>query len=84
MVKEFELDPRADLWLVLDLDRGIADHRVEILNGLKPELMARWKGEKGRIGTALEDDLQVKAASNLLSHPKAYSRLLTPSGKSTR
>lgn len=62
----------------VDLKGNIAGHRAEILSGLKPELMARWGGEKARMGSALKDDPQVKAAAALLTRPSAYTRLLSP------
>ena len=55
-----------------------AQDGTEILPALKQEVMARWKGEHGRIEVALQDDPQVNAAVGILQHANLYRRKLGP------
>lgn len=57
--------------------KGIERHQAEILRAVKTELMSRHAGEKGRIETSFEGDLQFQAASGLLQNGKEYERRLT-------
>ena len=50
----------------------------ELLTALKPEIMSRYKGQKGNIEEALKDDVQVKTALNLLMDAKEYNQRLDP------
>jgi len=54
----------------------LAQDGTEILPALKQEVMGRWKGEKGRIEAALQDDLQVKTAVGILQNTDVYRRKL--------
>ncbi len=55
---------------------AVAPHSDEILAAVKIELMARWKGDTGRIEASLADDVQVKKAVALLQDGKEYQKLL--------
>jgi carboxyl-terminal processing protease len=58
----------------ITLDR----YSEELLSSLKPEIMSRYKGERGRIEEGLRDDVQVKTAVSLLSDRKEYDKRLSP------
>lgn len=52
-------------------------YRNEIMTAIKPEIMSRYKGERGKIEESLKIDIQVKAAISLLESPKEYTRRLS-------
>jgi carboxyl-terminal processing protease len=54
----------------------LAQIGTEVLPALRQEVMARWKGERGRIEVALQDDSEVKAAVGMLQNAKLYRRKL--------
>ncbi len=56
---------------------SVIRYRDEVIAAIKPEVMSRYKGERGRIEEALKIDSQVKAAISLLESPKEYSRRLS-------
>jgi len=66
------------------LSRGITQekanafeqNRDEILRALRIEVALRHEGERGRIRTALADDIQVRRAADLLKNLRGYNRLL--------
>ncbi|MDI6766401.1 MAG: S41 family peptidase [Bacteroidota bacterium] len=60
-----------------DKSNSVIKHRDEIMSTLKPEVMSRYKGERGKIEESLKIDSQVKAAISLLESPKEYSRRLS-------
>jgi len=56
--------------------RGFARYKDHIANELDIELMARLKGEHGRIEASLKEDAPLKAAVGILKDPRIYSRKL--------
>jgi carboxyl-terminal processing protease len=54
--------------------RGFERYLGYIRNELNKELMAQLKGDHGRIGASLQEDVQVKAAVGLLGDKKMYTR----------
>lgn len=53
-------------------------YKDELRSELTDELNARYNGEKGRITSSLQHDIQVQTAAALLSNPAAYGKLLKP------
>ncbi len=53
-------------------------YKDELRSELTDELNARYNGEKGRITSSLQHDIQVQTAAALLSNPTAYGTLLKP------
>lgn len=58
--------------------RGFERYRGHIRTALEIELMARVKGEQGRIEASLKDDVQLAAGVALLKSPSAYAKKITP------
>lgn len=58
--------------------RGFERYRNHIRTALDIELMARIKGEQGRIEASLKDDVQLAAGLALLKSPSAYARKIHP------
>jgi carboxyl-terminal processing protease len=56
--------------------RGFERFRHQIAVELSIELMARLKGDRGRIEESLKDDAQLKAACGILENPKLYAMKL--------
>ena len=56
--------------------RGFERYKDHITDALNVELMARLKGEQGRIRASLVDDPQLDAAIGILDHPKMYTKKL--------
>lgn len=57
-------------------ERGFDRYKDHITDELNIELMARLKGEHGRIAASLEDDVQLKAAIGMLNDGKIYTKKL--------
>ena len=55
-------------------DRGFERYRDHIEHELSAEMMARVKGEAGRIAESLEGDKQLEVAVEILQNPKTYSK----------
>jgi carboxyl-terminal processing protease len=55
-------------------DRGFERYKDHLADELSIELMGRLRGEHGRIEASLKDDVQLRAAVNLLRDQKSYSR----------
>lgn len=56
----------------------ISKYQDEIIPSLKSEIISRYKGERGQIEEQLKDDVQVKAAIELLKDQREYSKRLSP------
>ena len=56
--------------------RGFERYKTPIGHELMIELMARAKGEQGRIGASLEGDRQLETAISILKDPKVYTKML--------
>lgn len=54
--------------------RGFERYRDHIRTALEIEMMARVKGEQGRIEASLKDDVQLAAGVALLKNPSAYAK----------
>ena len=52
-------------------------NKNEILRNLRMEVMSRYKGEEGRIGTSLSGDIQLETAKILILNTREYSRRLS-------
>lgn len=65
------------LSLVEEKKHDLVKNRNEILRTLRPEIVSRFKGERGRIRESLSDDLQVSAARGILLNHLEYSRRLS-------
>jgi carboxyl-terminal processing protease len=63
--------------LVSEKEKNLDRYKNEVLTTLKPEIISRYKGEKGLIEEALRGDNQVKAAVGLLTNNKEYKRRLS-------
>ncbi len=55
-------------------DRGFERYKDHIERELSAEMMARVKGEAGRIAESLESDKQLEVALEILQNPKTYSK----------
>lgn len=58
--------------------RGFDRYRDHIRTALEIDLMARVKGEQGRIEASLKDDVQLAAGLALLKSPSAYAKKIHP------
>ena len=56
--------------------RGFERYKNHIEHELNVEMMARVKGETGRIGASLEGDKQLDVAIGIVKDPKVYSAKL--------
>jgi hypothetical protein len=56
--------------------RGFDRYKDHIAHELDIELMARLKGEHGRIEASLKEDAPLKTAVGILKDPKLYARKL--------
>ena len=58
----------------------IERNRRDVLRYLRREIMARYKGEYGRISASLIDDSQVKVAESVLANAQQYHKILASAG----
>ena len=62
--------------LTADKENNLIRYKDEILSTLKPEIVSRYRGEKGRIEETLKNDNQVIAAIGLLLNNGEYKHRL--------
>ena len=62
--------------LTADKENNLIRYKDEILSTLKPEIVSRYRGEKGRIEETLKNDNQVIAAIGLLLNDGEYKHRL--------
>jgi carboxyl-terminal processing protease len=62
--------------LTADKEKNLVRYKDEILSTLKPEIVSRYRGEKGRIEETLKSDNQVIAAIGLLLNGEEYKHRL--------
>ncbi len=57
-------------------EKGFEKNEKEILGMIRQELMSIFKGESGRIESSIIDDIQIKAAKEVLKNQKMYKKFL--------
>jgi len=62
--------------VLAEKENSIQRYQNEILSALRPEIVGRYSGEKGKIEESLKDDRQVQSAIGLLFDSVTYNRKL--------
>jgi carboxyl-terminal processing protease len=73
LADEFEL---LESKMIHNKQADLQNFRPEIERILKNEIVARYYNQKGRVEAAIVDDIEVKAAREILKDPKKYSSIL--------